>query len=183
MSGQWSSMSWKFYGHSGTGPYGCRNGIPLPCIISSLFKMTCSITWMSWCELWPRRRHNGRKTYTLPWSLCSRDCSNIILMWLQRLVCFSFRHISLILSGSCDRLQSSTREFILILKKRLLILHNTRSPVWSMSRMNTVLFRDICRSQNPKPYRITISSLAQWLQHPVNLLMIHMICLEMMMNT
>jgi len=128
MSGQLSSMSWKFYGHSSTGPCGCGSGIPLLCIRSSVSTMTCSITSLAWCELWPRRRQNWRKTYTLPWSLRGRRCPNIILKWPQRLVCFSFWNISLILSRSCDHLGSGTREWISILKTRLLILPNSRRP-------------------------------------------------------
>jgi len=96
MSGQLLSMSWRFGGHSGSGPCGCRNGIPLLCVTSLLSTITCLITWMAWCELWPRRRHNWRKTYCLLWSLCGRSCPNIILQWLQWLVCSSFRHIACI---------------------------------------------------------------------------------------
>ena len=47
MSGPLSIMSWMFYGHSGTGPGGCRNGIPLLSITSSLSTMTYLVTWMA----------------------------------------------------------------------------------------------------------------------------------------
>jgi hypothetical protein len=79
MCGPWSSLSWRFYVHSGTGPCGGRNLIPLLCITTSLSTLTCSITGMSWCELWPRRRYNGKKTYTLSWSLLGRAVE--ILYW------------------------------------------------------------------------------------------------------
>jgi hypothetical protein len=102
MSGPLSSVSWKFYGDSSPEPCGCQKGILLLCIISSLSTITCLITWMVWWELWPRRRHNERKTYSLPWSLRGRSCPNIKLKWFQRLVCLSCRQISLILSGNCD---------------------------------------------------------------------------------
>jgi len=112
MSGQLSCMSWRHYGHSVTGPCGYWNGILLLCITSSLATMTCLISWMAWCDLGPRRRLDGRKTYSLPWSWCGRSCPNIILQWLQQLVCFSFWHISSILSGSWAHVGSGTREWI-----------------------------------------------------------------------
>jgi hypothetical protein len=82
MSGLLPSITWTFYRHSSTGLRGCRNGIPLLCIKSSLSTTTCLITWMAWWELAPRSRHNARKTYSLLWSLHSRICPNIILKWL-----------------------------------------------------------------------------------------------------
>jgi len=155
MSGPLSSMTWKLYSHSGTGPCGCQNGIPLLWIRSSRCKMTCLNHWMAWCELWPRRRHNGRNTYTLPWSLRGRSRPNIILKWLEWVGCVSFRHISLILCGRFDRLGIGTWDWIFILKMRLLILLNTKRPFWSMWRTNTVLNIDVCRSQNLKASQIT----------------------------
>jgi len=134
MSGPLPSMSWRFDGHSGTGPCGCQNIILLLCIMSLLSPITCLITWMAWCELYPRRRHHGTKTYSFLWSLRSKCCLKSILESRQRLVCFSFRHASLILSRSCDRLGSGTREWIFILKTRLLILLNTRRCFWRMWR-------------------------------------------------
>ena len=92
MNGPSSSISWKFYGHSSTGPCGCRKGIPSLCLTSSLSTMTCTIIWIVWCQLRPRRIHNGRKNYTLPWNLHGRICPDIILKFLLRLVCFSFQH-------------------------------------------------------------------------------------------
>jgi len=182
MSGLLWSMAWRFYGHSVTVPCGCRNRIPLLCITSSLSTMTCLITWMVWCELAPSRRHNGRNTYSLPWSLHCRSCPNIILKWLQQLVCFSFRHISWILSESCDRIGSGTREWILILKTRLRILSNTRRPLYIRWRTNSASNIDGSRSSNPKAYRTTISCSPHWLLGLFNLHMIHMICLAMMKN-
>jgi len=90
MSGQLSSMAWRIYGHSSTGPCGCQNGIPLLCIMSSLSTMTFLITRTVWCDLWPWRRHNGRKTYYFPWRWRGRSCPNIIPKWLKQLVCFHF---------------------------------------------------------------------------------------------
>jgi len=84
MSRLLSSMTWRFDDHSRTGPCACRNGIAFLCITSLLSTMTCLITWMAWCELWPRRRHRGRKTYSLLWSLHSNSCPNDILNWLLR---------------------------------------------------------------------------------------------------
>jgi len=112
MSGPLLSMSWKCYGHSSTGPCGCGKGIPLLCITSSLYTMTCLIIWMVWYKLCPWRRQNGRKTYSGLQSLPGRSWLNIILKWLQWLVCSSFCHISLIFSRSCDRLASGTSEWI-----------------------------------------------------------------------
>jgi len=153
MSVRLLSMTWRFYGHCGTGPCGCRNGIQLLCTMSSLSPMTCLIPWTAWWEVWPGRRLSGRKTYSLPWSLRGRSFPNSVLKSLQRPVCSSFRLISSIISGSCDRFGSGTREWILILKTRLLILPNTRRPFWSIWRTNTVLNIDDCWSLSSKPYR------------------------------
>jgi len=150
MSGPLSSMSWKFCGHSGTRLCGCQQVLSLLCITSSLSTMTLLILWMAWCELWPRRIHNGSKTYIFLWSLGGRGCPNIILKWLQRLVCYWFWHIPLILSRGCDCLRSGTSEWICILKMRLFILPDSRRPFWSMWRMNTVLNIDFYRVLNPQ---------------------------------
>jgi len=105
---------------------------------------------MGWWELWRRRRHRGRKTYSLWWSLHGKSFPNIILKWLQRPVCISFQHTSLILSGSCDHFGSGTREWISILKTRLLIQPKTRRPFRRMWWKNTASNTDVCRSLNPK---------------------------------
>jgi len=42
--------------------FGCPRGIQLHFITFSQYKVTCSITWMAYCELWPRRRLSGTKT-------------------------------------------------------------------------------------------------------------------------
>ena len=183
MSGLLSSRWWRLYGHSSTGPFGCRNGIPLLCITSSLSTMTCLTTWMAWCELWPRKRHNGRKTYSLLWSVHSKIYLNTILKSLQRLVCSSLRHISLFLSGSCGRLGSGTRAWISILTTRLLILPNTRRPFWGMWRSNTARNIDDCRSFSLITHWTTISAPSKSLLDLVNHLMIHTICPEMTTNT
>jgi len=183
MSGPLSSMLMMSYGHSSTGPCGCRIGLPLLCITSSMSRMTCSIIWMVWCERSPRSRHNGTKTYTLPWRLHGRSCPNIIPIWILRLVCVWLRHIFLIVFGSFDHLGSGTREWILILKTRLLILHNTWRPLWCIRRKNTALNTDICRWLNLKAFRTTITSPPQLLLNLVNLLMIHIMCPAIMKNT
>jgi len=150
---------------------------------ASLSTMTCLITWMASCELWPRRRHNGRKTYTSPWRLPGWSCPNIRPKSLPRLVCFWFQCISLILSGSCDHLGSGTRQWIWILRMRHLILPNTRRPFWSMWRTNTVPNIDECPSLNPKVLSTATSSPLQRLLDLVNHLLTHIICPAMMTNT
>ena len=68
INGRLSSMSWKCWGHCDIGPIGCRRGIQSHCIMLSQYTMTCSITWMAWYGLWPRRKPNGRKTCSSLWS-------------------------------------------------------------------------------------------------------------------
>jgi hypothetical protein len=68
MKGRLSSISWKCWGHFDIGLFGCRRGIQFHCIKLLQCTMTCSITWMAWCVLWPRRRLNGKKTCPLLWS-------------------------------------------------------------------------------------------------------------------
>ena len=183
MSKLLSSMWWIFNGRSGAGPFGCRNGIPLLCITSSLSTMTFLITWMAWCELWPRKRHNGRKTYSSLWSVRSKGYLNIILKSLQWLVCSSWQHTSSIPSGNCGHFGSGTRAWISILKKRLLILPNTSRPFWSMWRTNTAQNIDDCRSLCPITHWTTISAPSKWLLDLVNLLMIHTTCPAMTTKT
>jgi len=161
MSRLLSSISCRFYGRSSTGPSGCRNGIPLLFITSSPSIMTCLITWMAWCELWPRTRHKGWKTHSLLWSVCSKSFPNTVQKWLQRLVCSVFHCTSWIHSWSRDRLRGGTREWISILKTRLLILPNTRRPFWSMWRTKTARNIDVCRSLHSKTHQTTISALPQ----------------------
>jgi len=57
---QWSSKSWRLWGHSDTAPCGCRSGIWVLCITSSLSTMSCSIIWKAISKLQPRGRINGR---------------------------------------------------------------------------------------------------------------------------
>ena len=104
-------------------------------------------------------------------------------MSLQQRVCFAFQHISSILSGSCDRSGSGTREWILILRMRYPILPNTKSRFWSMWRMNTVPDMDIYLSVNPKGCTEMISSPWLRLQDPVNLISIHTRSPAMRKNT
>jgi len=87
MSGPLLSMSSRLFGQSSTRPCGYRNVIPLLRPTSLLSTMTYLIIWTAWWELWLRRSLNGRKTYSWPWSLRGRSCSNIRLKSLQRLVC------------------------------------------------------------------------------------------------
>ena len=99
--------------------------------------MTCSIMLMGLCVLQLRVRLNGRKTYTLPWSLRAKSGPTLILKLLLRQVCGSFLHISWILCGSCDRVGSGRWEWILILQTRLHILPNTSRSLWSRWRINS----------------------------------------------
>jgi hypothetical protein len=48
------------------------------------------ITWMAWCELWVRRKLNGKKTCSSGWGLLERCCPHTMLKWLQRWACFHF---------------------------------------------------------------------------------------------
>jgi len=177
------STSWKSWGHSDTGPCGCQKGIQLLCITSSLSSMTCSLIWTALCKLQLGRSLKGRKTYTLLWTLCNGSRPNITLKLLQRLVCVSFQHISLILSGSCDQSGSGTWQWIVILRTRLLSLPNTWRCFWSMWRMNTVANNDECRSINPNICLAANPSPLQRLLDLVSGYLIHMICPAMMQNT
>jgi len=151
--------------------------------MSSLSTLTCSSIWMVLCKHWWRRRYNGMKTYTSPWRLCRRSCPNNILDSLQRPVYFSFQCVSLILSGSWDRLGSGTRRWILMLRRRHLILPNTGRSIWSRWRTNTAANVDECLSLNPKmSSTVTFSHLQKLLDLVIRLL-IHMICSAMMKNT
>jgi len=182
-NGPSSSTSWMIWGHFDTGPCGFWKGLQLPCTTSSLSTMTCSITWMALCQVWRRRRHNGRKTCTSLWRLRTRSCPNIMLESLQQLVCFTFQHISLILSRSCDHSGSGTRRWILILRPSRLPLPNTRRRFWSIFKMNTVPIIDEWLSLNPTMSRPAISFLLQRILDFVNHRLIHMICPAMMQNT
>jgi len=183
MNGQLSSMSWKCWGHFDIGPFGCRTGIQSHCITLSQCTTTCWITWMAWCGLWPRRRFNGRKTCSSLWSWLGRRFPNTTLKWYQWRPCFWFPHKSLIRSRSCDRLEIGTREWILILRTRHRTLHNTKTPFWSMWRMNTAQNIDMRRSVHSKQYWAAISSPPQRHQGLINHPLIHMICPAMMTNT
>jgi len=66
-----------------------------------------------------------------------QSCPNTLLKSLQRRVRFLFQHIFLILFRSCNRLGNGTREWLSILRMRLLILPNTMRHFWSMWRTNT----------------------------------------------
>ena len=103
--------------------------------------------------------------------------------WLQWRVCFSFLHISSILSGCCDRFASGTREYIFILLMRHPILSNTKTPFRCMWTMNTAPNNEVCRSMNLKAYQAAISFSLQWLQDPVNHPLIHMICPAMIKDS
>jgi len=182
LNGWLSSISWKYWGHFDIGPCGCRRGIQSLCITLSQCPMTCLITWMAWCEHWPRKRLNGRKTCSSLWSELDRGCPNTMLKCLQWCACFVFPHILLIFSASCNHLERGTKAWILILRMRHLTLHNTWRRFWSMWRMNTLLNIDACRSINPKPYRVAISSFLQLLKGPMNHPLMPMIRPAMMRN-
>ena len=182
MSGPLRSMSWKYWGHFDIGLCGCQRGIKAHCITLSHCTTTYSITWMAWRELWPRRRLHGRNTCSSLWSQLDRSCPNTPLKWLQQRECYWFLHIASIVFESCDRLESGTREWILILKTRHPILPNTNRPLWSMLRSNTVPNIDVCRSISTKAYRAAIRSPPQPFQGSVNHPSIHMICQAMMKN-
>jgi len=149
----------------------------------SLSIMTCSIMWMAFCELWLGRQPSGRKIYTSLWSLRDKSCPNTMPKSLQRRVCFIFRHTYLILFASCNCLGKGTREWILILRTRLLILPNTQRHFGRMWKTNTARNSDDCRSLNMKNCRAMTSSILQRLPNLVNHLLIHMICPVVMKNT
>jgi len=145
--------------------------------------MTCSILWMAFCELWSSWRPNGRKTYTSQWCLPDRSCPKIILKLLQQQVCFSLKHISFIISGSCAHLGGGTREWISSLSTRLRILPNTRSQFSSMRRMNTVPIIAFYLAVNTKAYDAILTSCLQWLHDLVHRLIIHLIFPATITNT
>ena len=68
MSGPLWSMTWKYWGHFNIGPCGCQRGIQSHNITLLQCTMTCLITWIAWCQLWPRRRLHGRMTCSPLWS-------------------------------------------------------------------------------------------------------------------
>jgi len=146
--------------------------------------MTCSIIWMAFCVLYLGTTLSGRKNYTSLWSLHDKCCPNTMLKSLQRRVCFSSRHWSLILFRRCDHSTNGTKEWIFILRTRLVILPNrAKRHFWSMWRKNTAPNKDDCQSLSMKNYGAMTSSLLQWLLNLVNHLLIHMICSVMMNNT
>jgi hypothetical protein len=136
MNGPLSSMSRKFWCISNIWCGCCRRDIQLLCITLSQSMMTDSILWMALCELWLRRRLNGRKTCSLSWSGRNRSYPNIVLQWLQQQVCVSFQQISLSISGSCDSLGDNTVVWIIILRTKHPILYNTWRRFWIIWRMN-----------------------------------------------
>jgi len=148
--------------NSSTPYYGCENKVELDSGVAwaslPIMRMTCSIIWMALCELWLGSRHNGGKTYTLLWRLQLSSFQNHMLKSLQWPVCSSFRHISWILSSSCDHLGSGIGRWILILSMRPLILPSMRMPFWSTWRTTTVPNIDECPSLNPKMSRTAITS-------------------------
>jgi hypothetical protein len=67
-NGASSSTPWMFQGHFDTGPSGGQADTQLVCIMFVLYPTTSPIIWMALCKLYPRRRLNGRKTNTSPYS-------------------------------------------------------------------------------------------------------------------
>jgi len=146
--------------------------------------MTCSIIWMALCKISLRRRIHGRKTCTSPWSWRNRSCfiyyaelnptrgihliSAHLLDPFRRL--WSFRKWDKGMDMNPEE-ETSYRP------------PNTKRHSWSMWRMNTAPYVNVCRSLNPKLYWTTISSPLERLQHPVNLPSTHLICPVMMNNT
>jgi len=61
------SMSYKYWGHFDIGPGECWRGIQSQCLTTSQYSMPCSIIPMVWCEPWPRRMLQRRKTWCLLW--------------------------------------------------------------------------------------------------------------------
>jgi len=106
-----------------------------------------------------------------------------MLKWLRWPVCFSFLHISSILSGCCNRLGSGSKEWIWILRMRHPLLPNNKRTFWSMWRIKTLSIIDVCQSINWKAYRAVITSPCQWYQDPMNHPLIIMISPTMMKNT
>jgi hypothetical protein len=142
-------MSWKCWGHCDFGPCGCQRGIQLYRIIVSQCTMPCSLIWMPPWQLWLSRRHSRRKTCSSLWNSLHKSSWNITLKWLKRWVRLSFLQISAILSGSCDHVESCTREWISILKTRQPILPTTNGLFWRMWRTHSV----------PKYRHVTVTKL------------------------
>jgi len=92
-------------------------------------------------------------------------------------------HIISILCGSWDRLESGTKELILIQTTKHPILPNSHRPFWTMWRMETVSNIDMCQSINTKVYWGAMISPQEWFQNPVNYPLIYMIRPAMMMHT
>ena len=68
MNGELRSMSWKYWSDSDIGSCACPIGIQSHCITLSQCTMTCSITWMMWCDVFLGRKLNGMKTCSWRWS-------------------------------------------------------------------------------------------------------------------
>lgn len=145
--------------------------------------MTCSIVLMAFCNFQLRRTLGARKIHTLLWRLCDNSCSNTLLKSPQVLVCLSLLHKSLLIFTTCDLIGNVTKECILILRTRLILLLITTNDFWSMWMKNVAPNTDDCRSHNIKNYWSMTSSLQQWLLDVVNHLWIHMLCPVLMMNT
>jgi len=183
MNGPLLSMSWKFWCYSAVGPCGCWRGIQSHCITLSLCSMTYLIIWMALCRILLKGRISRRRTCFSPSIELDRYCPYNTLKWLQWQVCFSFLHISLISSWSCNRFGCGTMEWILILRMKHPILRNTGRSFWRMWKLNTGANIDVWQSINPETYRAAILSPPQWLQDPVNHPSRHIICPVMVKNT
>jgi len=178
-----SCTSWTIHGHSDTEPSGCPKGIPLLCIMSSLSSKRCSTIWMELCECWPRRRHQGRKTYTSLWRLRDRGCPNSEQNSVQRPGWFSFQQMSSIGHGSWHYFASGARRCILILSARHPILSNSTRPLRRMWKTYTAQCIDECQSLHPTIFCTAISSPLQQPLDVVNCLSVHTICPALMKNT
>jgi len=106
-----------------------------------------------------------------------------MLMWHERWEWFSFLQISSILSGSYDRLQSLTGQWILILRTRHSTWHNTKRLFGTIWRMNAVTNIDLGQSIQSNLNQSAVSSPLQQHQSPIDHSLIIMICPAMMRNT
>jgi len=110
-----------------------------------------------------KQKTPGMKTWSLPWSSLDRSCPNIMLKWLHGQAYFSYLHMSSILFGSCNHLDTGTRKCISMSRTRHRVLHNTKWLFRSMWRINSVPNIDVCRSMKTEAYQGAISSPPQWL--------------------
>jgi len=90
--------------------------------------------------MWPLAKETPQRKEDLFFvvTLARQKLWNTSPKWLQQLPCFSFLHISSILSRSCNCSKCGTMEWIFILRARHPRLPNMKRRFWSTWRMNTV---------------------------------------------